>query len=93
MDRTLERRRDHFGGTWEETRCVGHMQTAQGMWYGWILAPCEENKVVWSLSNRDHKPILSAIKAELKRLGIDRPDIVAEWPDVRRLPGIARSAA
>ena len=58
-----------------------------------FLASREENRVVWSLSNRDHKPILSAIKAELKRLGIDRPDIVAEWPDVRRLPGIARSAA
>ena len=93
MDRILERRRVHFGGTCEETRYVGHMQTAQGMWYGWILAPREKNKVVWSLSNRDHKPILSAIKAELKRLGIDRPDIIAEWPDAPRPPTITRSAA
>jgi Icc-related predicted phosphoesterase len=69
-------------------RYVGHMQTTQGMWHAWILEPREGNRVVWSLKNCDHKPILSAIKAELKRLGIDRSEITAEWPDTPRPPGV-----
>ena len=86
MDGLLERGRRDVGG--KPIRYVGHMQTAQAMWYGWILEPREGNKVVWSLTNRDHKPILSAIKAELKCLGIDCPEIIAEWPDAPRPPGV-----
>lgn len=67
---------------------VGHMQMAQAMWYAWIVEPREGNRVVWSLTNRDHKPILAAIKAELKRLGIDRPKITAEWADTPRPLGV-----
>lgn len=82
----LERRRRHFGEELEAY--VGYMQTAQGKWYGWIIAPREPNKVVWSLTDDNHKPVLLAIKAELKRLGIERPKLVAEWPDTIRPPGV-----
>lgn len=71
-----------------DQRYVGHMQTVQGMWYAWIVEPRDANRVVWSLRNSSHKPILEAIKAELRRLGLDRPKITAEWPDTPRPPGV-----
>jgi len=88
MHGPLERGRVRVGGAFEARRYVGHMQTAQAMWYAWILEPHEGDRLVWSLTNRDHKSILSAIKAELKRLGVDRPEITAEWPDTPRPPGV-----
>jgi hypothetical protein len=88
MQGLWQRGRVGVGGASEAMRYVGHMQTAEAVWYAWILEPHEGNRVVWSLTNRDHKPILSAIKTELKRLGIDRPEITAEWPDAPRPPGV-----
>ena len=86
MHGLMGRGRMDVGG--EVMRYAGHMQTVAGMWHAWILEPREGDRVVWSVTNRDHKPILAAIKMELKRLGIERPEINAEWPDTPRPPGV-----
>ena len=69
------------------------MQTTQAMWYGWIVDNREGDTVVWSQKSGDHRPILTAIKLELNRLGEIRPHIVAEWPDFIRPSGACSSNA